>query len=271
MEGNTLSLVRNDFVVHSRETFNSLFEDTNFTDVTLACTDQQQISVHKIILSAGSNFFKNLLIQNPHPHPLIYLKINYMVLHSIVKFIYFGECEVEHSQIDHFLSVATDLQIDGLLSDVHKDEKKHDSIEDVSAENIISVSDENNIGTEQEIQSDNSENVVTTGNSGTLETLLQKDDTVIGTEQENQPENVEYAEKLIEEGSSQNSSIKTEPDVMDDNEHNNQNISRETEYNCKQCAYVGRAACYLKRHVETVHDGMTYKCDFCEYQVADKN
>ena len=48
--------------------------DQAFTDVTLATLDNQHVSAHKIILSSGSTFFKNILVRNLHQNPLIYLK-----------------------------------------------------------------------------------------------------------------------------------------------------------------------------------------------------
>ena len=53
--------------------FDSLRKTGDFFDVTLACEDHE-ISAHKLVLSASSEFFKALLRKNKHDHPLIYLK-----------------------------------------------------------------------------------------------------------------------------------------------------------------------------------------------------
>ena len=47
----------------------TLWENEEFLDVTIAC-DDDQIDAHKLILSASSTFFKNILKRNPHSHPL---------------------------------------------------------------------------------------------------------------------------------------------------------------------------------------------------------
>ena len=112
-----LGLSRGDFNNHSVETFQNLFECQNFTDVTLVCEDQRQIKSHKVILSAGSQFFNEILLRNPHPNPLIFLKVKYNYLHSLVRFIYTGECEVEQHDIEAFLVTAKDLKIEGLASE----------------------------------------------------------------------------------------------------------------------------------------------------------
>ena len=81
------------------ETFQRLFEDNNFTDITLVCEDQRQIKGHKVVISAGTRFFKDILLRNPHPDPLLYLKVPHDYLYSIMKFIYIGQSEVEQNDI----------------------------------------------------------------------------------------------------------------------------------------------------------------------------
>jgi len=108
-------LARNDFDACTRNTFKNLLEDGEvFADVTLACAEKQ-LKAHKVILSACSPFFRHLLIGNPHPHPLIYLKgISGADLEAIVGFIYQGETNVSEQQLDSFLSSAQELQVAGL-------------------------------------------------------------------------------------------------------------------------------------------------------------
>ena len=103
------------FKVSTSDAFQNLIKDTDFTDVTLACEDGKQIKAHKVILSACSQFFKDILIRNPHTHPLIYLKgINYSCLRYLMNFIYLGETEVKQDDLDRFISSSKDLKIEGL-------------------------------------------------------------------------------------------------------------------------------------------------------------
>ena len=46
----------NDFESNISSAFRDLKEDKDFSDVTLACSDQQ-VEAHKVILAASSNFF----------------------------------------------------------------------------------------------------------------------------------------------------------------------------------------------------------------------
>ena len=69
-----LCLQWNDFKENVNSAFGILREDKEFTDVTLACEDGQQIEAHEVILAASSPFFEKILQKSKHPHPLIYLK-----------------------------------------------------------------------------------------------------------------------------------------------------------------------------------------------------
>ena len=69
-----LCLQWNDFQENVKSAFINLREDNDFTDVTLACEDGQQVEAHKVILAASSPFFQKLLGRNKHPRPLIYKK-----------------------------------------------------------------------------------------------------------------------------------------------------------------------------------------------------
>ena len=65
----------------------------------------------KIILSTGSQFFRDIFMTNQHPHPIIYLQIKCSDLEALVRFIYLGECEVEQENVDQILK----LGIEGLV------------------------------------------------------------------------------------------------------------------------------------------------------------
>ena len=51
--------------------FDRLREDNDFVDVTLISDDKAKLKGHKVVLSACSPFFKDVLKENPHEHPLM--------------------------------------------------------------------------------------------------------------------------------------------------------------------------------------------------------
>ena len=118
-----LCLQWNDFKGNAISSFESLREDRDFTDVTLACEDGKQVEAHKVILASSSPFFQNLLKMNKHPHPLIYMRgVKSDDLLAIVDFLYCGVAKVFQENLDSFLSIAEELQLKGLVGKVDGDE-----------------------------------------------------------------------------------------------------------------------------------------------------
>merc|ERR1712168_1295126 len=92
--------------------FKDLGEEGHFADVTLVSDDQVQTKAHRVVLSACSPVLKTLLVNNPHSHPLLYLRgIKQTELQAILKFIYFGETQIFEDRINEFVSVAKDLEV----------------------------------------------------------------------------------------------------------------------------------------------------------------
>jgi len=104
----------NDFESNISAAFRELRDDKDFFDVTLAC-DDEQIQAHKVILSACSPFFRDILRRNHHQHPLLYLKgVKYTDLQAVLNFMYHGEVNVAQEELNSFLAVAEDLRVKGL-------------------------------------------------------------------------------------------------------------------------------------------------------------
>ena len=119
------SLRWNDFQANISSAFSNLRDNTNLTDVTLVSEDGQHMEAHKIILSASSPFFMNLLKTSKHPSPLVYLKgFKAKDLHSILDFMYHGVAEIYQENLDAFLAVAEQLQLKGLTGEQGED-KEH--------------------------------------------------------------------------------------------------------------------------------------------------
>ena len=95
--------------------FDVMRKEENFFDLTLVCNDEYQVGVHKLVLSAASDFFKAILRRNQHEHPIIYLSgVGNSDLQSILDFIYTGETEVAEKDLQSLLETANNLKIKGL-------------------------------------------------------------------------------------------------------------------------------------------------------------
>ena len=122
-----LCLQWNDFKQNISAAFGNLRGEKEFTDVTLACEDGQQVGAHKVVLASSSPVFKELLTRNRHPHPLIYMRaLKSEDLVAIMDFLYFGEANVVHENLDSFLALAEELELKGLTrgdDEVAKDQE----------------------------------------------------------------------------------------------------------------------------------------------------
>ena len=96
-----LCLQWNDFKANVNSAFGRLRDDKEFTDVTLACEDGQQMVAHKVILAASSPIFENILQRNKLPHPMIFLNgFQSQALLAILDFLYF--CEAKYRTLGIF-------------------------------------------------------------------------------------------------------------------------------------------------------------------------
>ena len=68
------SLKWNDFEKNVSRTFISLRKQVNLQDVTLVGKDQRQVSAHRLVLSACSEFFKNIFNTNSQSNLVLYLE-----------------------------------------------------------------------------------------------------------------------------------------------------------------------------------------------------
>ena len=104
-----------DFETNIRQSFKKLRDNQNHFDVTLATDDDHQLQAHKIILSAGSDFFNKILTRTKHSNPFIYLKgIKKVQLEQVLDFLYNGETNIAELELKTFLEAAKEMQVKGL-------------------------------------------------------------------------------------------------------------------------------------------------------------
>ena len=113
----------NDFQSNVNVAFANLKEDADFADVTLACEDGKQFEAHKVILAASSSFFQNLLRKNKdRKRPLVFMRgVTSENMAAIVDFIYCGEASVAQENLESFLAIAEELQLNGLMEQMVDD------------------------------------------------------------------------------------------------------------------------------------------------------
>ena len=82
----------------------SKMKANEFCDVTLVSNDNCKFEAHKVILSSSSDVFNNLLVNERHQNPLIFMSgVKGSVLQAVLDFIYSGEAHVEKEDMKSFV------------------------------------------------------------------------------------------------------------------------------------------------------------------------
>ena len=224
-------------------TFNELRNDSDFSDVTLVCADGQQFDAHKVVLSAGSQFFKAILKTPSKKDPLIYMKgMTSSDVSNILDFLYHGEVNIYHDDIDNFLAIAEDIKLNGLNSSEYTKQKHSDSdinekIDDRIGDKIIKFD------FQQEIEEEHDK-------------ISSSVNMTVGVPQE-------YYYKFGDNINNKQIVI-VDPITDDMNEKMNNMIQRNGEtWSCTMCGKTGRKD-NIKRHTEVHIEGLSYPCHYCD-------
>ena len=117
----------NDFQSNVSNSFSLLRNEDYLHDVTIVTDDNDQIAAHKLVLSACSEYFKNLFKKNKHSHPLLCLEgVGSKDVRNMMDYVYNGELQIYQEDLDGFLNVAQRLKIEGLMSDPDDDQKEEE-------------------------------------------------------------------------------------------------------------------------------------------------
>ena len=88
--------------------------DINFADVTLVSDDLQFLKAHKYVLSSCSTVFKEILIKNPHEHPIVYLAgVKQQELQYLLQLMYFGEAKIQHEHLQRLVTILIEYNMRG--------------------------------------------------------------------------------------------------------------------------------------------------------------
>ena len=120
-----IQLVIHDFPGTTTKFMTEFQNNSDFADVTLACDDFELVPAHKVILSAGSIFFRTVLKKLVSSYqPLLYLRgVSRDELEVILTFLYTGQTRVHNQGLDSFLILARDLGISGFSGKKEEEEE----------------------------------------------------------------------------------------------------------------------------------------------------
>ena len=234
----------------------NLLQEKHFADVTLVSDDELQVTAHKVVLSACSPLFRNLLLNNPHPHPLLYMRgIKHQQLQAILQFMYSGEARIGQEDIDEFIAVGRELKVKDLSNNSVDVNAKTDDItdlEDKQRQKSETYQVDNLENTDDPYNSTNSDISVTED----IAEEENKNRTQITTKDEAN-DGFHYCH-LCEIKTVSKGSLKMHIESIHDG----------IRYECGQCDYMATKQGNLKRHRQVKHEDPKYECDSCEYKTT---
>jgi len=254
------SLKWSQFELNMSKSFKELKASDEFFDVTIACDDDTQLKAHKVILSASSPFFHNILSKNPHPHPLLYIKgIKSPHLRSMIDFVYNGEVTVHQEDLDKFLIAAQELKLNGLTNASDSEEKNtkpeqnnepNELVIDKGEEYFTNTTsnDKRTDGTEY-LQENLMEDNISINDSYLVvksEVNEQNNSTALEKGKNKEPHKI----TTLEEGKNETSESELYERL------------KGSEWQCKVCQKTAKKGS-IRRHVEVHIEGMAYPCHVC--------
>ena len=247
MMSEKLFLQWNDFKENVTSAFGSLRNDQEFTDVTLACEDGQQVEAHKVILVASSPFFRKILQNSKHPHPLIYLRgFHSKDFVSILDFLYFGEANVFQEDLDSFLAIAEEIKLKGLTGQT----TSPDLVEE--QENLIHK--RNDEAKKSAPRPMNLKPKAIASNTSKAVAIPSEISAELQALDEKVKSMMERGQKMIPFGKQANGTPKQERSCI-----------------CKVCGKEGQNT-LIRYHIEQNHlEGISLPCDFCDKTFSSRD
>jgi KRAB domain-containing zinc finger protein len=266
------------FLENAPNMLKDLWNNPNFTDVTLATSDKHQIKAHRIILSSCSPFFQNILVNNPHQNPFIYLKgVKQRELESIIEFVYLGKCQVKPEDADSFLETCKELM-----------EKQSDTFEPL----YIKKDDETLIDLKiHDIQNDTQQtpqkDELPTNSADTVENTFVPDQKLftqrengeqlfpceacnyVATTNKNLRVHIESVHDGIRYRCDQCDQTMTREEGLKRHKEKIHGLGKGQEYICEICGdYKTRIRGNLSQHIRIKHGERRFPCDQCEYKAS---
>ena len=237
MNSDKFCLKWSDFQKNIATSLHELQEDPDFSDVTLVCEEDKQIEAHRVILSAGSPFFRSVLKKNQHQHPMIYMRnMNERDLMAIIEFIYHGETNIGQEDLDSFLALAAELQLKGLTG------SKEENYEEKKNSNEL----------QPEPTHDQKPNLAPKVEYESFE------NTLVASSLKNQSIVPANPGKILRALNSNNEVIQNQIDTMLETV-----TDGDYKWKCTVCGKPSKDRRDIRRHIESHIDGLSYPCEKC--------
>ena len=267
-----------------------------FLDVTLVC-DDEQVDAHKLVLSAASPLFQRILIRNEGQlgRTLLYLQGTKLKdIKILLEFIYDGEVEVQHEDLETFMKLADKLEIEGLKGRIDHEDDEHTAKQTKNTTNYLQAAiKETDISLDQKINlEDEVIEIPLLSDEKHLEYLADIETSkkitkkIMIMKKRNVKHEIVPAINQVEYDMEEGEIVANEDDSekfgmkygseKDDEDYRNvklelmtQSSSNSYNYNCKKCPYMGSKS-HVLEHVEKHVEGFTFKCNLCDKSMRRK-
>ena len=231
----------NDFQTNVSKSFSILRNETYLHDVTLVSNDFKHISAHKLVLSASSEFFRNVLQNTKQNQPVICLDgVGSADLDNVLDYVYNGEVRIYQEELDNFLTIAQRLKLEGLMQNVDDDDEESESKNNQYESNVKS----------EDFERDKKAKPVSRRNVSTSMPARQPIDGIVA----------ENDTKMFTDD---------HKEVIDQNITKNEDGSKSC-YFCGKTVPSSTNINNLRKHVET-HLDLSYPCNSCGKKFRSKN
>ena len=244
MEAKRIRLNWDEFHSTVSKSFGSIRDEDYLADVTLIADDNSQVTAHRLVLSACSEYFKAIFKNNPAlPRPILCLEmVDGEALSQLLDFMYNGEVMMEEDKLEKFLKLAKRFKMKGLCEE---------GTSKTTRENVGDLCDVS-IGIDDSLVTQPFEPV----DIKIEQEEESKEFTDISVNQETRL--VDLSRQV------RNMKGKDEKEL---DEMISQFMDRRLEdkrYICKLCGKTSPLSRNLKNHIETHLEGLEFQCKFCE-------
>lgn len=278
-----LKLKWNQSQMSCASSYMNLRSEEDFFDVTLVSSDQVQMQAHKVVLSASSKFFKKILSQNKHSHPIVCLDgVSSGHLEYLLDYIYDGEINIFQDDLDAFLLHANKFKLECELAKVLEIDPYDLNTEDMIEEEKVDITsceintvindiyeNENYQDSESNDQPEELSNYEVMCNSTQMDAEVEND--IISPEQTKSNSDILHLARGTPGRKPKDASF-IDPNNMVKIKCHFEKIMKTKEEGGKkyfQCSKCKKTLPHTLRrhalsHVETHIEGLVFSCKFCE-------
>ena len=224
------------FSSNVHKSFQNLRKEEDFFDITIVGDDFKHVTAHKLVLSASSEYFKEVFSNSKkyfQSHALICLEgLNQSDLNNILDFIYHGEIQIYQHDLDRFLGIAERLKLEGLIGGEQQPGENDKTIDSL----------DKNIKTPQ------NNFLVSRNKNKLIKDVVKKENPVI-TVQSSDIQSLEELDQKVEE-----SYTKVAPGC----------------FVCNHCDKSFKASSHIKDHVEMHFEGLSFPCTICDTSLRSR-